>query len=195
MRPKILVVDDELFVRELLEEYLTRSGYDVVTAAEPHEAIRKMQIDEYDSVLVDLRIGHGGGFDLVQNIRHISPDSTVIPMTGYPSVETAREAIRCGAFDYIVKPFKLKELEKTVSEAVAECRRRYEARQLKERLTELEARIAAMNVRESKQRLTLKRGHEVVSGSLENGSGVEPEAESLGARLTRIRRQHSLPTE
>ena len=160
MRPKILVVDDELLIRELLHEFLTRSGYNVVTAAESHEALRKIETGEYDAVLVDLRIGQGCGFDLVQNIRHLSPDSAILPMTGYPSVDTARDAIRHGAFDYIVKPFRLKELEVTVEAAVAECRRRYENRQVKERLTELEAKIAAMNMRESRQKLTLKRGAE-----------------------------------
>jgi len=192
MRPRILVVDDELFIRELLEEFLTRNGYNVATAAEPHEAVRRVQVDEFDAVLVDLKVGGSNGFEVVQNIRHLSPDSSVLPMTGYPSVDTAREAIRCGAFDYIVKPFRLNELEKTVAAAVDECRRRYEARQVKERLTELEVKIAAMNIRESKQKLTLKRAGEEVNSIPGTTDTIEPEVESLGARLNRSRSRQSV---
>jgi DNA-binding NtrC family response regulator len=195
MRPRILVVDDELFIRELLEEFLNQSGYSVATAAESHEAIRKVQLDEYDAVLVDLRIGESNGFDLLHNIRLLSPDSAILPMTGYPSVETARTAIRCGAFDYVVKPFKLGELAETVEAAVAECRRRYETRQVKERLTELEAKIAAMNVRESKKKLTLKHSPEVAISSTDTAVSAASEADSLGSRLTRIRRNQSIPAE
>ncbi len=192
MRPRILVVDDELFIRELLQEFLTRSGYDVATAAEAHEALRKAQMNDYDAVLVDLRVSEGNGFDLVQAIRHHSPDSSILPMTGYPSVSTAREAIRHGAFDYVVKPFRLKELAETVESAVAECRRRYESRQVKERLTELEAKIAAMSVRESRQKLTLKRGTEEIAGSGDPVEGIDSAPDSLGRRLQRSREASSV---
>ncbi len=103
---KILVVDDEIFVRENLERTLSLKGYDVFTAENRQSTISRISESDIDLVLLDLNLGRDSGLDILREIKETVPDILVIIITGYGTVETAVEALKMGAYDYIKKPFK-----------------------------------------------------------------------------------------
>ena len=118
---KILVVDDEPDIRTLLGKGLSQiAGYTVETAANGLEAIEKIEKDVFDMVLTDLKMPEMDGIDLLKMIKGIRPELTVILMTAYGSIETAVEAIKIGANDYITKPVDFDELLLHISKAQKE---------------------------------------------------------------------------
>jgi DNA-binding response OmpR family regulator len=151
MESKLLVVDDEVFVRELLAEYFTKLNYQVRTAGSAAEALQQVETESFHAALIDLRMPDGGGIDVLRAVKQTADDLSIVIMTGYPTVDSAIEAMRAGAFDYVVKPFRLKELDDIVAKAVATQRHRAEASQLRERVTELEARVASLRKREHRE--------------------------------------------
>ncbi len=112
---KILIVDDDEDLRTMLESILKADGYDVDSAQSLDVAFKLMAAGEYEIMLLDKNIpgingNSEGGIDLLKYVRSLSLPSEVIMMTGDPTVETAIEAMKLGAFDYVTKPFSLKEL-------------------------------------------------------------------------------------
>ncbi|TCK60419.1 sigma-54-dependent transcriptional regulator [Seleniivibrio woodruffii] len=103
---KILVVDDEIFIRENLERTLTLKGYDVAVAQNRHESIHMLTEGDIDLVLLDLNLGRDSGIDILREMKEVDPEILVIIITGYGTVESAVEALKMGAYDYIKKPFK-----------------------------------------------------------------------------------------
>jgi len=104
MRGSVLVVDDEVASRESLADVLTDEGYDVTRAVDGKEASALLQTAEFDLVLTDLRMPEIDGVMLLREVRRLCPQTLVILMTAYASVETAVEALRQGAHDYMIKP-------------------------------------------------------------------------------------------
>jgi DNA-binding NtrC family response regulator len=110
-RPKrVLVVDDEEAIRELLTDYLNKFGYEVVCAADGQEAMQKYMKGHFDIVLSDFVMSPMDGLELLGEIRKMDPDATFIMITGYPSIDSAMEAMKRGARDYITKPFNIDEI-------------------------------------------------------------------------------------
>lgn len=103
---KILVVDDEIFIRENLERTLSLKGYAVSTAENRAQTINQISEGDIDLVLLDLNLGKESGLTLLREIKEIDQNILVIIITGYGTVETAVEALKMGAYDYIKKPFK-----------------------------------------------------------------------------------------
>ncbi|MFO7578316.1 MAG: sigma-54 dependent transcriptional regulator [Pelovirga sp.] len=103
---KILIVDDEAFIRENLERILSEDGYQPSSTGSAEEAIRVVSEDEIGLVLLDLNLGSSSGLDVLRAMREIDPELLVIIITGYGTVESAVEALKFGAYDYIKKPFK-----------------------------------------------------------------------------------------
>jgi DNA-binding response OmpR family regulator len=151
MESKLLVVDDEVFVRELLAEYFTKLNYQVRTAGSAAEALQQVGVESFHAALIDLRMPDAGGIDVLRAVRKTADDLSIIIMTGYPTVDSAIEAMRAGAYDYVVKPFRLKELDSIVTKAVAAQRHRAEINQLRERVVELEARVASLRKKENRE--------------------------------------------
>ena len=114
MKPKILVVDDETDICKALEFLLTREGYDVSTACSGENAIAKMEKVSFDVVLTDLKMGSVDGMTVIEKAKEINPDTAVIMMTAFASIESAVDAMKKGATDYIVKPFLNEEIKLTV---------------------------------------------------------------------------------
>jgi len=114
MKPKILVVDDETDICKALEFLLTREGYDVSTACSGENAIAKMEKVSFDVVLTDLKMGSVDGMTVIEKAKEINPDTAVIMMTAFASIESAVDAMKKGATDYIVKPFLNEEIRLTV---------------------------------------------------------------------------------
>lgn len=103
---KILVVDDEPGVREIIKTYIEYDGFTVVTATDGMEALHLAEAENFDVVLSDILMPRMDGLTLAAEIRKIQPDTVVLLMTGYASVNTAVEAIKRDVFDYILKPFQ-----------------------------------------------------------------------------------------
>lgn len=103
---QILVVDDENSIRELLFRILTRAGYQVVLAANGREAIEKCSCASFDLIISDIRMPRIDGIELGQKIKAWSPDTELLIITGFTDIDLAIEAMRIGASDFILKPFK-----------------------------------------------------------------------------------------
>ena len=130
---KILVVDDEAAVRELLRRGLSQLGnYSVEVAANGSEAIEKVEKDLFDLILTDLKMPEMDGIELLKMIKGTRPELIVIMMTAHGSVETAVEAMKIGANDYITKPIDFNELLIHISKAHKENRILMENRQLRQ---------------------------------------------------------------
>jgi DNA-binding NtrC family response regulator len=122
MKQKILVVDDEKDICRALEFLLTRDGYAVEVAHSGEEAVEKFQKTHYDAILTDLKMEKMDGFGVLEKAKELSSDTRVIIMTAFASIESAVEAIKKGAADYIVKPF-LNEAIKLTLKRVLEQKR------------------------------------------------------------------------
>lgn len=103
---RILVVDDELIVRESLIGWLKKGGYDVDSASSGTEALKRLQEKEYDLVFIDIKMPDMSGIDVLKNLKESSPNTLAVMITAYGSVETAVEAMKLGASDYLMKPFE-----------------------------------------------------------------------------------------
>jgi two-component system response regulator AtoC len=115
---RILVVDDELLIRDLLYDFFTSQDWDIVVAEGGQKAIEFLKNQRFDVVLTDLKMPDIDGMDLTGRIRNLYGDLPVIIMTGYPSLDSAVEALRYKVDDYIVKPFNVNQLFKTVKRVV-----------------------------------------------------------------------------
>jgi two-component system response regulator PilR (NtrC family) len=114
----ILVVDDELSMRELLDFMLTREGYKVSVAENGGKAIAMLGKDHYDLLLCDIKLGDMTGLDVLRATKIKHPDTVVIMISAYASTETAVEAMNEGAYDYVPKPFDTDELHQTIIKAL-----------------------------------------------------------------------------
>jgi len=116
---EILVVDDEPIVGGRLKATLERDGHRVSVFVDPVEALRALDTKVFDIVITDIRMGEVDGVELLEAIRSKTSYTRVIMITGYATLELARESLAKGAFDFIAKPFKLGEIRKTLSNAIA----------------------------------------------------------------------------
>ena len=116
--PRILVVDDEMIVCESCKRILEEEGYEVDTALSGKEALEKMKENPYDIVITDLKMPEIDGMEVLRTFRREYPDAIVIMITGFSTVETAVEAMKLGAFDYIPKPFTPDEVSIIVKKAI-----------------------------------------------------------------------------
>ena len=138
---KILVIDDELFVRELLQEFLTKEGYKVYTAESGEKGIESVKDTPVEIALIDLKMPGMDGISTLKEIRKIAPNTTAIILTGYPTIESSIEALRSGAYDYVVKPFKLNDLKNTIQKALNEYRLKAEIGKLRGKIKGLEEQL------------------------------------------------------
>jgi DNA-binding NtrC family response regulator len=101
---RVLVVDDEEVVRLGYRRVLSADGFRVMAAGDGREALDLMAGDHFDVVLLDLRMPGMDGLDVLQAIKERWPESEVVVVTGYPSIDTAKKAVKLGAYDYLAKP-------------------------------------------------------------------------------------------
>ncbi|MDR1941757.1 MAG: response regulator [Endomicrobium sp.] len=115
---RILIVDDEQGIRELLVSEFLKFGYEVCSVINGEEAISKLQSEKFDVVITDMKMPEIDGIDVLKYVKENSLNCEVIIITGYATVETALEAMRCGAYDFIQKPFNIDELAALVEKAL-----------------------------------------------------------------------------
>ncbi len=127
----ILIVDDEAFIRENVQRVLTEDGYRVLEAANGRQALELIAAEEIDLALLDLNLGPDNGLALLSSFKELNPELLVIIITGYGSVESAVDALKLGAFDYMKKPFKADALRVIVKLALQTQELRREVRSLR----------------------------------------------------------------
>ncbi|RMH44821.1 MAG: response regulator [Deltaproteobacteria bacterium] len=132
---RVLVVDDEKVIREILSEFLTMEGYIVRSVEDGADAITELRLRPYDMVISDLKMPKVGGLQLLEQIQAEGIDVLTVIMTGFGTVETAIEAMKKGAYDYILKPFKVEEVVHVVQRGLERQALQAENVRLKEALT------------------------------------------------------------
>ncbi len=131
----ILVVDDDAAMRALLKDVLADRGHQVAVAEGGREALKQLQEQDYEVVLTDLRMRDLQGIELLAEVKRLFPDTNVIIMTAFGSVESAVEAMKQGAYDYVTKPIKTEELLLVVERAVREAALRREVARLRKEVS------------------------------------------------------------
>ena len=117
-KPRILVIDDEKVIREGCREVLTLDGFEVVLAENGEQGLKMIEKVHFDVVLLDLMMPGISGFDVLSHIKTLHPDTSIIVITGYATVEHSIEAMKNGAFDFIPKPFSPDQLRVVVFKAI-----------------------------------------------------------------------------
>lgn len=117
-KPRLLIVDDELLIRDLLYDYFKSRDYDITVADSGRGALAQMEDNRFDTIILDLKMPDMDGLELAARIRAADQSVPIIFMTGYPSMDTAIEALRKHADDYFIKPFNLKQMNKAVETAL-----------------------------------------------------------------------------
>ncbi|MFI5288379.1 MAG: HD domain-containing phosphohydrolase [Polyangia bacterium] len=130
--PRVLVVDDEKVIREILSDFLTMEGYVVRTVEDGENALRELERRSYNLVISDLKMPGMGGLELLEKIAETKANVLTVIMTGFGTVETAIEAMKKGAYDYILKPFKIEEVVHVVERGLDRQRLQTENIKLKE---------------------------------------------------------------
>jgi len=156
---RIVVADDEEIVLSLLRDTLEDEGHAVDVAANGPEALKLIEASPPDLIITDIRMPHMDGIELASRARQLCPDLVVIFMTGYADLNSAKDAIKQGAFEYILKPFELTEIRQVVTNAVEKIRRQAADKspdtQL-ERLSDLNQMLYTAGDRKSLTTLSLK---------------------------------------
>ncbi len=118
MIPKrILIIDDEENFRHMLSVILKKENYDVETASNGEEGLKKITLSPFDQILCDIRMPHMDGMEFLREAQKMGVDATIIMMSAYGTIDTAIEAMKLGAYDYISKPFKPDEIILTLKKA------------------------------------------------------------------------------
>ncbi len=119
---RLLIVDDELLIRDLLYDHFSSCDYSIALAENGQTALERAKEQQFDAVIMDLKMPDMDGLDVAAQLQETQGNVPVIIITGYPSVENAVGALRQRCYDYFVKPFNLKKLAKRVQAAVTEGR-------------------------------------------------------------------------
>jgi DNA-binding NtrC family response regulator len=183
-RPCILVIDDEPIIREVLQEILSREGYRITAVPDAEAGIEAMDAGEFDLVVLDLMLPGRGGLETLKEIKQKDPDRVVVMITAYGSIETAVQAIRMGAHDYLTKPFKNEDVLRTLRNGLRHQRLLSENRSLRKAL-QGKARLGGL-VGKSRSMQELYRLIEQVAPSRstvliqgESGTGKELVAQAI----------------
>lgn len=117
---KILLVEDEAVVRESVRDWLVDDGYDVECVETGEEALVRIAKEDFGVLVLDLRLPGVDGLQVFEQAKNLKPNTKGIMITAYPSIETRDKARRLGLLEYLPKPFKVEDLEKTIKEALQE---------------------------------------------------------------------------
>jgi len=122
MKPsfRVLIIDDENIVCERLSMEMERAGFEVEAYTESSQALQRMASQHFDVVITDIKMQGPNGIEVMNFVRENHPSTRVIVITGFATVETAREALKGGAVDFIPKPFKMSQLRELVMRLAAE---------------------------------------------------------------------------
>ena len=181
----ILVVDDEQSLRELLEILLGKAGHEVTAVADAAGALARLAGAAFDLVITDLRLGRESGLDILKAVKASALSTEVVVVTAFATTETAIQAMKAGAYDYVLKPFKVEELKLVVEKALEHRALVAENRALRHRVGEhrpggeaiLGASPAIHEVQELVEKVAPTRTTVLVMG--ESGTGKEVVARAI----------------
>ncbi len=182
---KILIIDDEDFIRENVNRVLRGDGYQVSAAVDGRSALELLAAEEIDLALLDLNLGAENGIDILKAMKEIDPDLLVIVVTGYGSVETAVESLKLGAFHYMKKPFKADALRLIVKLALQTNSLKREVRAIRKGELEFFEKVPMVGVSNSlkeimhQAREVAKHPEATVLITGESGTGKELIAKSI----------------
>jgi two-component system response regulator PilR (NtrC family) len=187
----ILVVDDEQSMREFLEIFLQKAGHDVTVEADSAGALSRAAGGAFDLVITDLRLGRGSGLDILREVKASSPATEVVMVTAFATTENAIQAMKQGAYDYLLKPFKVEELKLVVAKALEHRALVAENRVLRHRMGErrrqpediLGASPSVEEVRQLVQKVAPTRTTVLITG--ESGTGKEVVARAIHEKGSR----------
>ena len=172
-RPRVLIVDDDTDIRGLLGEALTRWGYDPTLAANGREAIDLISHQIFDAALVDIWMPEMDGLQVLEQIKRHDPALEVVMLTGNPMVETAVQALKSGAYDYLMKPLNLDELQHLLRQVFE---KRFLSREVHSLRSQLADQLAAKDLVGASQAMAQVR--EVIARVADSDSPVLIEGES-----------------
>jgi len=190
MQQKILIIDDDTSLRRVLEYNLQEAGYAVTAAASGEEGLRLCQDEPYPLIVTDMKMPGIDGMEVLKRVKHLYPQTLVIIITAFGTVDVAVEAMKAGAYDYITKPFNRDELRLTVTKALQFSDLAAENRQLKSTLVDKNdfkaiignsAEIA--NIFQVIEKVAPTEATVLITG--ESGTGKELVARSIHAKSTR----------
>jgi putative nucleotidyltransferase with HDIG domain len=194
--PRILIVDDEVEITEILADLLSED-YECLRAASAEEALARLTESEFQLVISDITMPGMSGLDMIPHAKELSPDSVVVMISGMQTVESAIGALRLGAFDYLMKPFDLRQVEAVVKRALEHyelvvAKQRYEnhlEELVEQRTVELDK---ALNSLEGAYRSTLK----ALTAALETrDSETHGHSERVVSYSLRLGREYGLSSE
>lgn len=171
----ILIIDDERAIRKTLNEILGFEGYKIDEAADGEEGLKKFQLATYDVVLCDIKMPKLDGIEFLSKALAINPDIPIIMISGHGNIETAVEAVKKGAFDFISKPPDLNRLLITIRNAIDKTDLVKEAKVLKRRVSKVQEMIGQsapiQKIKETIEKVAPTDARVMITG--ENGSGKE----------------------
>ncbi len=175
---KLLIVDDEKIALKNLRHIMKKEGYEVIATQSGSAALRLLEEQEFDVVLTDLRMEKVDGMQVLRRCRELHPDTEVIMITAYATIDSGIQAMKQGAYYYIAKPFKLDEVRKVVREALEKIKLKKENRQLREYIEGLKGKVNIIS-QDAKMRRLLETAKQIaptdcsVVLSGESGTGKE----------------------
>src|ERR1044071_698400 len=171
----ILIIDDEKAIRKTLSEILSFEGYKIEEAGDGEEGLKKFKEKNYDVVLCDIKMPKIDGIEFLQKAGEVNPDIPIIMISGHGNIETAVEAVKKGAFDFISKPPDLNRLLITIRNALDRNNLVSEAKTLKRRISKVQEMIGESSpikkIKETIEKVGPTEARVLITG--ENGSGKE----------------------
>ena len=187
----ILIIDDERAIRKTLNEILGFEGYKIEEAADGEEGLKKFQSVTYDLVLCDIKMPKLDGIEFLSKASAINPDIPIIMISGHGNIETAVEAVKKGAFDFISKPPDLNRLLITIRNAMDKTRLVKEAKVLKRRVNKVQEMIGEsapiIKIKETIDKVAPTEARVMITG--DNGSGKELVARWIHEKSSRAEGQ------
>jgi two-component system nitrogen regulation response regulator NtrX len=171
----ILIIDDEKAIRKTLSEILSYEGYKIEEASDGEEGLRRFRDKTFDVVLCDIKMPKLDGIEFLDKVRELNPDVPVIMISGHGTIETAVEAVKKGAYDYIAKPPDLNRLLITIRNAMDKTNLVAETKVLKRKVSKVEEMIGdsgpILKIRETIDKVAPTEARILITG--ENGVGKE----------------------
>lgn len=193
LRHNLMIVDDELIVRKSLADWLKEEGFDILTAEDGYKAIDLVEKEKVDCVILDLKMPGIDGIQVLKEIRARRPDTKVIMITAYGTIQNAVEAMKIGASDYITKPFDPKEIVDSIKRAIFPLATKFEIVQeviTEERPVDREALKKVANTNVMKALNFYREGmYEEALNELRNALKIFPDYEEAKRYITKIERE------
>lgn len=168
-QPKILVVDDEEVTRLSLAEILSLEGYQVASASSGEEALQKLEKETFDLVLADLVMKEVNGLQVMEAAKKLSPDTVVIMLTAYGTLESAIQAMRQGAYDYLIKPCGAQEIVASVESGLG---KQQQERRRQELVSRVEEMLRALKAEEYETPTSASRGDQLKRARFLQSGGI-----------------------